>query len=193
MWFLLLLIAAILAGVPASAQDAKPSSTTGTASSPEDGAGQLPVSLDRIREGLSHAPAKPLLSGVERQPDFKIEIEERRKLEEILEKLDFKTGPAPPGGVYGYEQQRRLFNPVDNPLTQPYAAFSSAELLTIAIQNLAVKYLGGRIADAVSDFERQRAEEAARADVARAIAEYCAAQPARGVSLTICSPPATTR
>ena len=193
MWFWLLLIAATLTGAPASAQDPTPSSATGPVSSPEDGQRQLPVSLDRIREGLSHAPAKPLLSGVERQPDFKIEVEERRRLEEILETLDFKTGPAPPGGLYGYDQQRRLFNPVDHPLMQPYAAFSSGELLTIAIQNLALKYLGGRIADAVSDFERQRAEEAAHAEVARAVAEYCAAQPERGVSLSICTSPPTTR
>jgi len=72
-------------------------------------------------------------------------------------------------------------------LRQPYAAFSGAELITIAIQNLMVKYLGGRVLSAVSSAERARAEKAARDEVSRAIAEYCAAKPDRGASLSICT------
>jgi hypothetical protein len=182
----LLLVAATLMGGSAAAQDAQASSSGKPASSTEDAAG-LPVSLDRIREGLAHAPVKPLLSALEKPPDFRIAVEERRTIEEILATLDFKTGPAPAGGLYGYEQQRRLFNPTDRPLAQPYAAFSGGELITIAIQNLAAKYLGGRVVDAVTDAERARAERAARDEVERAIAEYCAARPDRGKSLSICT------
>jgi hypothetical protein len=185
-----LLVTVILISVVARAHEPQPSSSAKPASSSEDAAAAaapLPVSLDRIREALARAPAKPLLSGLERQPDFKIQIEERRTIEQILEKLDFKTGPAPPGGIYGYEQQQRLFNPVDRPLMQPYAAFSGGELLTIAIENLVLKYLGGRVLHAVSTAERERAEEAARAEVARAIAAYCAAQPVGGAALKICT------
>ena len=100
--------------------------------------------------------------------------------------LDFKTGPAPPGGLYGYEQQKRLWNSVDHPLMQPYAAFSGGELITLAIENLAGKYLGGRLLSAVSAAQRARAEEAARAEVSRTIAEYCAAQPGQGAAIEIC-------
>ena len=129
-----------------------------------------------------------MLSTFERPPDFTVEIEERLTIEEILSKLlDFKAGPVPAGGLYAYEQQRQLFNPVDHPLRQPYAAFSGAELITIAIQNLMVKYLGGRLLSAVSSAERARAEKAARDEVSRAIAEYCAAKPDRGASLSICT------
>jgi hypothetical protein len=48
------------------------------------------------------------------------------------------------------------------------------------------KYLGGRVLDAVTSAERARAEEAARAEVARAVAEYCAADPDRAKRLSIC-------
>jgi hypothetical protein len=194
MTLVFLLFMVLVAGVPAAAAAQQTSSSGQPASSSEDGSRPasekpLPVSLDRIREGLRHAPARPLLSTIERPPDFKVEIEERRTVEEILSHLDFKSGPlvpAPPGGIYAYEQQRLLFNPVDNPLRQPYAAFSGSELLTIAIENLIVKYLGGRMADAVTSAERARAEKAARADLSRAIAEYCAAHPEKSDSLPIC-------
>jgi hypothetical protein len=184
--FFLLFAATLIPGT-AAAQAAQPSSRGKAASSAEDARGsELPVSLDRIREGLANAPAKPLLSALDKAPDFKVEIQERRTIEEILATLDFKAGPVPAGGLYAYEQQQRLFNPVDRPLSQPYAAFSGPELITIAIQNLMFKYLGGRVLDAVTSAERARAEEAARAEVARAVAEYCAADPDRAKRLSIC-------
>ena len=65
-----------------------------------------------------------------------------------------------PAGSTPYEQQQRLFNPVDRPLAQPYAAFSAGEAITIAIENLIGKYLGGRLAEAVSGAERAKAEAA---------------------------------
>ena len=181
----LLLLASTLIGAPAAAQDAKPSSATTSA---EDAARtDLPVSLERIREGLAAGTSKLSLSALEKPPDFKVEVQERRALEEILMTLDFKTGPAPAGGVYAYEQQRQLFNPVDRPLAQPYAAFSPAEAITIAIENLIGKYLGGRLAETASNAEREKAEAAARRDVAGAIEKYCAADPERAKRLSICT------
>jgi hypothetical protein len=179
----LLLLASTLIGAPAAAQDGKPSSTT---TSTEDARTTLPVSLDRIREGLASGTTKLSLSALDK-PDFKVEVQERRALEEILMTLDFKTGPAPAGGVYGYEQQRQLFNSVDRPLAQPYAAFSPAEAITIAIENLIGRYLGGRLAEVASNAERARAEAAARRDVAGAIEKYCVADPERAKRLSICT------
>jgi hypothetical protein len=180
----LLLFASMLLGGPAAAQDGKPSSATST----EDAAqGALPVSLERIREGLTTGPSKLTLSALDKPPDFKVEIQERHPLEEILSTLDFKTGPVPAGGLYMYEQQQRLFNPVDRPLAQPYAAFSPGELITIAVENLIIKYLGGRLAETVSDAERARAEAAARHEVSGAIEKYCAADPDRAKRLSICT------
>src|SRR5438477_8120751 len=173
-------IAAALVTLPASAQDRQVSSGGTPASSAEDAPAQadLPVSLDHIREGLKKTDA-PLLRTSELPADFRIEIVEQQKIDELLKKLDFKAGPAPAGGLYGFEQQRRLFNPTDRPLQQPYAAFSGGELITIALENLIAKYLGGRIISAISAAERSRAERAAREEVDREIAAYCAARPDR--------------
>ena len=179
----LLLLASMLVSDPAAAQQAKPSSAPST----EDAKPSGPVSLERIREGLSAGPSRLTLSALERPPDFKVEVQERHNLVEILATLDFKTGPVPAGGLYMYEQQQRLSNPVDRPLAQPYAAFSPGELITIAIENLMFKYLGGRLADAVTTAERERAETDARREVAGAIDKYCAADPERAKRLSICT------
>jgi hypothetical protein len=166
---LALLVTVTLVGVPARAQE-------GQASSPQDDPSRLPVSLDRIREALNDAPAEPL-RGLDERPHFRIEVRERQKIDEILAKLDFKSGPVPPGGLYGYEQRRNLSPSVQNPLAQPYAAFSQGELLTLALEALIEKYVGGHLINAVSDLSRTRAEQAARDEVARALADYTAAQP----------------
>jgi hypothetical protein len=83
--------------------------------------------------------------------------------------------------------QRVMFPSVDNPLVQPFAAFNQGELLTILIENLVGKYLGGKALSAISKAERARAEAAAREEVRTAVAEYCNAQPNAGTGLAICS------
>jgi hypothetical protein len=180
-----LVLATALITVPASAQDVQVSSAGTPASSTEDAPpkADLPVSLDHIREGLKKGDS-PLLRANELPPDFRLEIVEQHKIDELLKKLDFKTGPAPGGGLYGYEQQRRLFNPTDRPLQQPYAAFSGGEFLTIAVENLIAKYLAGPLSAA----QRSRAERAAREEIDREIAAYCAARPDRA-DIQICTMP----
>ena len=56
---------------------------------------------------------------------FRIQIQERQQLEELLATLNFKAGPVPAGGVYMAEQNRIMFPPVDNPLRQPLGAVQS--------------------------------------------------------------------
>src|SRR5207244_8082757 len=97
------------------------------------------------------------------------QILERQKIEELLGSLNFKAGPVPAGGVYMYEQQRQMFNPVDHPLMQPFAAFNQGELLTLLIENLVGKYLGGKAINAISKAERARAESVAREEVRVAV------------------------
>jgi len=155
------------------------------------------VSLDKIREGLKQPPGQPL-KGLNEQAaqeaaHYKVQIEERRKIEDLLSTLDFKSGPVPAGGLYAYEQQRLLHPPLDQPLAQPYAAFSTSELLTIAIENLMGRYLAGRAIDAVSAGERARAEAAARDEVARAMADFCAGQRDHGAGLQACAVTPTRR
>ena len=147
-----------------------------------------PVSVNRIRQALAQ-PAEPLigLRGLDETPTFRVEIRERLKIDELLQSLNYKSGPAVPGGLYAYEQQRQLFPAVNNPLTQPYAAFSQSELVTILVENLVGKYLAGRAMSAISSAERAHAEAAAKEEVSHAIAEYCAAQPDHGAGIRICA------
>src|SRR5262245_8830494 len=174
-----LMVAAILAGDPQQAAQPDLSTQSADKSSPDapkpvDKA-DLPVSLDHIREALKRGPDQSVLRQL--PADFRVQILERERLNDIMSKLDFKSPPAPAGGLYAYEQQRRLFNPTDRPLIQPYAAFSAGEFFTVAAEHLLGKYLGPRIANSLSS--AGRAERAAREEFERAVSEYCAAHPDR--------------
>jgi len=190
-----LMVAAILVGTPVLAQEQPPASSDGQPSSAVDSGTSakeettLPVSVDRIREALAAPPPKPLLRGIDERPDFALTVEEKVILEDFFKPEDFKVGPVPPGGLYAHEQQRVLSNSVDQPLHQPYAAFSGGELLTLAIQGLLFKYLGQEVVDRAVAAEKAADEAAARETVLKAIQAYCAAQPAGGAAVEICHAP----
>jgi hypothetical protein len=183
-----------IADPPATAAPAdSPSPTTSSPAasprSPDAPRLTLPVSIDRIRKELEQKPVRPLF-GLRETPTFKIEVQERNRLQELVASLDFRSGPAPAGGLYAAEMQRVMFPSVSNPLRQPFAAFNQPELLTILIQTIAGKYLAGRAVDAITNAERAAAEEAAREELRRTIRLYCAAQPNNGAAIDICiSPP----
>ena len=195
-----LLFTAICLAGPASAQQSQPSSSLKNTKRTEDTTHtkdtkdtketseplNLPVSVDKIKEALQQTPAISLLT-IDERPTFRMQILERQKIEELLASLNFKAGPVPAGGVYMYEQQRQIFNAVDRPLMQPYAAFNQGELLTILIENLVGKYLGGRAIDAISKAERVHAEAVAKEEVRTAVEQYCNAQPNAGTGIQICS------
>ena len=194
MRLILLVFTAALTAAPAPAQQAAPSPAPDT--SQTDGAaaqdtsdaqnGGLPVSIAKIKQALQQPTSTFSLRSVDERPTFRVQIRERQKIEELLASLNFKTAPAPGGGLYGYEQQRQMFPAVDNPMHQPYAAFSQGELLTILIENLVGKYLGGRALNAISNAERARAQAQAKAEVREAVAQYCAVQPRAGAGMQIC-------
>jgi hypothetical protein len=96
---------------------------------------------------------------------------------------------VPAGGVYAAELQRQAFPATNNPLAQPYAAFSQGELLTILVENLVGKYLAGKAGNAITGAMRDHAVAAARDEVQQAVVEYCAAQPNRGAGIQICDKP----
>jgi len=183
-----LLVTVFLAAAPAQAQAPKPSSppdTPAPATSSDENGLNLPVSLDKIKGALEQTPAISFRT-LDERPTFRVMIRERQKLDELLATLNYKAGPTPAGGVYGYEMQRQQFPSVDNPLRQPYAAFNQPELLTILIENLVGHYLGGKAINAISAAERSHAEAAARAEVRQAVSEYCGAQPNAGSGILIC-------
>lgn len=169
-----LLLAAILAAQPAVAQGVQASASQ--SAKLDTTAFNLPVSLENIREGLARPP---VLVGLDRKPDFSVTTEEAQRLAELFRSLEMKMGPAPPGGLYAYEQQRMLFNPTDHPLSQPYAAFSSGELITLAIEGLVGRWVMDAAKNGMSSAEKKRAEKHAREEVTRAISHFCAEQPDR--------------
>jgi hypothetical protein len=185
----------LMAGVPAPgwAQQPPPPQASGAAepaSQPvsEDKALDLPVSLDRIREGLARPPALPSLRALERIPDFRTEVEGWRN--ELFRPEDVRPGPIPAGGLYAYEIQRLFMSSVDNPLRQPYAAFSQGQLLEVALMSV-VQTLAARTATrAVKTAYRSAQERAAREEVERAMAEFCAVQPNGGAGIVGCPSPA---
>jgi hypothetical protein len=158
-----------------------------------DGSGALPVSLDRIREALSKPPQMSTPLKLDFTPDFSVQIQQEQAFQAILSSLDFTSGPPVPGGLYAYEQQRLIWNKVDRPLSQPYAAFSGGELITLAVEGLMQKYLGGALLSAIGDATRESAERAATEEVSRAIRDYCAGRPDAGRSLQVCSVDALSR
>ena len=186
-----LLFTVFLAAAAAEAQTPKPSSAPDApppaVSSDENGL-NLPVSLDKIKEALEQTPAISFRT-LDERPTFRVMIRERQKLDELLATLNYKTAPAPGGGLYGYEMQRQVWPSVDNPLRQPYAAFNQPELLTILVENLVGHYLAGKAMNAITAAERAHAEASARNEVRQAIGDYCSAQTNGGAGILICDTP----
>src|SRR5206468_9240801 len=120
MRLIFLLFTAMALTRPAWAQQAQPSSKPERPSPAGDGSGEqppenpesnLPVSLDKIRDALQQPPVQTL-RGLNEIPNFTVEIHERPKvsLDDLIRSLDFKSGPVPAGGLYGFEQQRQMWN-----------------------------------------------------------------------------------
>lgn len=202
MRLLFLLVAAILMSTPAiESVFAQTPSSSSVESTPvaapsdpvtADGAPPaLPMSLDHIREALNQPADGSLLSHVSIPADFRIQIVEQRKIDEMLSKLDFRGGPVPAGGLYSFEQQQRLFKPTSRPLMQPYAAYNGGQFATVALENLLGQYLAGPLIKTVTTAARTRAEREARDEVDQEIAAYCAARPDRAqIQLCTLDPPA---
>jgi hypothetical protein len=181
-----LLFTAALMAMPVRAQEAPPPSSGQTpASSAQDPQYNLPVSLDKIKEGLDKAPTLSLRT-LDMRPTFRVQILERQRIEELLATLNFKTTKPPAGGLYWADVQRQMWPAVDNPMMQPYAAFNQGQLLTLLIEAVAGKYLAGKAVDAITKADRARAEASAREEVHQAIREYCGAQPNGGAAIAIC-------
>jgi hypothetical protein len=138
----------------------------------------VPVSLDRIRGALAQPPPVDALKGLNEQPTFRLEIQERQRFEQLMDKIKFEggSGPEVAGGRTNYELQRLLFPPVDNPLVQPYAGFSTGEVLTLGAEALAEKFIIQKMSHVFSDILRSQSEREAREEVARNLAAFQAAQ-----------------
>jgi len=121
----------------------------------QSAAPELPVSLDRIRAALAQAGAPLLITPP--AADFSVHIRERTADEGIVPSLDFRSGPLPPGGLYAYEQRRRLGT--------PYAEQPLIEVDVLPI--------GRAIGSAISRAHRAAVERNARTEVEESLTAFC--------------------
>ena len=120
---------------------------------------ELPVSFERIRAALQTSGGPPLIL-TERRPDFRVDINERRFWSDSPKAWQLEwIPPAPPGGLYGFEQRQRLGQAWQ---AQPLV---SIELLSISRASVAE----------IRKAQKARAERAAREEVRQALAAFCAA------------------
>ncbi len=161
-----LLVALLFVASPAFAGQAQPPEPSETAPL------NLPVSLDKIREALLQPAPEPLKGlTVADVPTFRVDITEPQRFEDLLSTIRFEApGPQVAGGVDAYDQYRRLFPSIDNPLVQPYAAFSAGQVITLGAEALIEKYVVEKMAQVVGAALREQAERGAREEVARALA-----------------------
>src|SRR4051794_6459907 len=120
-----------------------------SAATPADSAprAELPVSLSRIREGLKRPD--PRLSTPPVKADFKIEINEQQRFQDLLDLLDFSAAPVMPAVRFGGSQTQPLFT-------------------------TSVSGIGASLAKSVSKARRARAERLAREEVQQALNQFCA-------------------
>src|ERR1051326_8701605 len=91
----------------------------------------LPISVDKVREALSQPPPAEPLKGLAPgdEPTFRVSISEQQKFENMLAKIKWESpGPQVAGGIYANEQYERVFPRINNPLAQPYGAFTTGQV-----------------------------------------------------------------
>ena len=122
---------------------------------------ELPVSVARIRSALDR-PAPLRLTLPESHADFHIEIRARplyspNLLGPVETLWTTPAGPVPPGGLHAFEQRQQLRETWSQPMI-------SVDLLSI----------GTALHRTIANARRAGAEKAARDEVQRALAEFCA-------------------
>ena len=164
-----LLTAAMLIASPAMAQqqppappEASPSERVQSPAKETSPVDTLPVSIERIRAVLGKPP--PMLRPPELKADFTVHIEARRPLQDIFDVPPWATDPL---------GQSRLCPPRQGAL--PSAQCGIPPGFSVDPGSL------------IQSLKRAYHERAARDEVKRAIADYCAAQPNAGAGIQICA------
>jgi hypothetical protein len=175
----LLLTAAVTAATPQERQPAPtpavPSDTSAATSPIDTPDGELPVSVDRIRQKLSDPPAiKVQTQGTV----FRVEVVARKLTIEDILGPDYLKGPVPASGGMTHQEFLDLVTPKD---VQGYAAFNNKEAATVAATSFALAWA---LQSAIHKFQEAKADrerEAARKEVQEALAELEKARVAAGL------------
>ena len=129
------------------------------------------------------------LFGLRETPTFRIEVQERNRLQDLVASLDFRSGPVPAGGSTRLRCSASCSRRCRTRFVSRYAAFNQPELLTILIQTIAGTYLAGRAASAITNAEQAAAEEAARQELRRTIVVSAPPSRTNGAGIEICTAP----
>jgi hypothetical protein len=181
-----LLLATSAAATPQQSAPSAPASSAQAAQQgpPDAGAasepvGELPVSLDHIREALSRPPAIRLEDS---QPVFRIEVIGRKITIEDILGPDYLKGPTPvSGGGPTHQEILDLVTPKD---VQGYAAFSNKEAAVVAVTSFGFQLALQGVQKAIQKLQEAKAgrdREAARKEVQDALAELEKARIAAGL------------
>ena len=148
----------------ASAQPAPPKASDPDETS--DPAGELPVSVDRIKDALSRPPAIRLDDS---RAVFRVEVIGRKITIEDILGPDYLKGPIPAvAGGMTHQEFLDLVTPKD---VQGYAAFSNGEALTVAATSFALQWALQKAIHKFQEAKADRDREAARKEVQDALAE----------------------
>jgi hypothetical protein len=155
----------------ASAAQAQPQTPADPAQKPTDPetpapAGDLPVSVDRIKEALSRPPAIRLEDS---RAVFRVEvIGQKLTIEDILGP-DYLKGPTPvSGGGPTHQEILDLVTPKD---VQGYAAFNNGEAMVVAATSFLQAWALQKAIHKFQEAKSNREREAARKEVQDALAE----------------------
>ena len=184
LWSLLLATSAAAAsrqaGPPPSAASPQTAqqnpSVPGSASEP---VGELPVSLDHIRDALSRPPAIRLEDS---QPVFRVEVIGRKITIEDILGPDYLKGPTPVGG--GGPTHQEILDLVTPKDVQGYAAFSNKEAAVVAATSFGFQLALQGLQKAIQKLQEAKAghdREAARKEVQDALSELEKARIAAGL------------
>ena len=154
---------------PSTPASSAPAAQQNLPATPSEPVGELPVSLDHIREALSRPPAIRLEDS---QPVFRVEVIGRKITIEDILGPDYLKGPTPvAGGGPTHQEILDLVTPKD---VQGYAAFSNKEAAVVAVTSFGFQLALQGLQKAIHKFQEAKADrdrEAARQEVQDALAE----------------------
>jgi hypothetical protein len=160
------------APTPAPAVQGDTSIATAATDTPD---GELPVSVDRIRQKLSDPPAIKLQT---QGTIFRVEVVARKLTIEDILGPDYLKGPVPASGGMTHQEFLDLVTPKD---VQGYAAFSNKEAAMVAATSFALQWALQKAVHKFQEAKADREREAARKEVQEALAELEKARIAAGL------------
>ena len=135
----------------------------------------LPVSLPKIKEAVSRAPA---IRTEGTRPVFRIEvIAKKLSIVDILGK-DYLIGPVPYGGMT-HQEFLNMVTPVE---FRGYSMFSNTEGMMVAATSVAMQWALMKAVDKLRDARTEHAKEAARKEVLEAMNQLEEARKKAGLS-----------